>query len=60
MLSHSYVFELLQLDPPNCQQLFMRSASVNFVFEHAWMMSQSQHGRYQRILSTSTVFESCN
>ena len=45
----------MQLDPPNCQQLFMRSASVNFVFEHAWMMSQSQHGRYQRILWTNDV-----
>ncbi len=39
-----------QLDPPNCQQLFLRSASVSFLFEHAWMMSQSQHGRLQRIL----------
>ncbi|XP_071135931.1 quinone oxidoreductase-like protein 1 [Mytilus edulis] len=40
----------LQLDPPDSQQLFLRGASVNFLFENVWTLSYAQHGRYQHIL----------
>lgn len=40
----------LQLDPPDCQQLFLRGASVSFLFDKVWNLSCSQHGRYQHIL----------
>ncbi|XP_065838110.1 quinone oxidoreductase-like protein 1 [Oscarella lobularis] len=40
----------LQLDPPDSQFLSMKSASVSFVFEHAWMLSARQHGKYMHIL----------
>lgn len=40
----------LQLDPPDCQQLFLRNASVSFLFPQAWTLMYAQHGRYQHIL----------
>lgn len=40
----------LQLDPPDCQQLFLRGGSVNFLFDQAWTLSYAQQGRYQHIL----------
>ncbi|KAL4232906.1 oxidoreductase [Mactra antiquata] len=40
----------LQLDPPDSQSLFMRGASVNFLFDSAWILSYAQQGRYQHIL----------
>lgn len=40
----------LQLDPPNSRQLYMRCASVAFLFEQAWLMSSVQQGRYQHVL----------
>ncbi|XP_052244381.1 quinone oxidoreductase-like protein 1 isoform X2 [Dreissena polymorpha] len=40
----------LQLDPPDSQALFMRGASVNFLFDAAWTLSYAQQGRYQHIL----------
>ncbi|PVD28102.1 hypothetical protein C0Q70_10684 [Pomacea canaliculata] len=40
----------LQLDPPDCQQLFLRNASLNFLFPPAWTLMYAQHGRYQHIL----------
>lgn len=40
----------LQLDPPNSQTLFMKCASVGFLFEHAWTLSSSHQGRYLHIL----------
>ncbi|KAK7108324.1 quinone oxidoreductase-like protein 1 [Littorina saxatilis] len=40
----------LQLDPPDCQQLFLRNASVSFLFPPAWTLMHAQHGRYQHIL----------
>ncbi|XP_066991034.1 quinone oxidoreductase-like protein 1 [Anabrus simplex] len=40
----------LQLDPPNSRLLYLRCASVGFLFEQAWMMSSAQQGRYQHIL----------
>jgi hypothetical protein len=30
--------------------LFLRCASVGFLFEQAWILSTSQQGRYQHIL----------
>lgn len=40
----------LQLDPPDSHLLFMRGASVNFLFDGAWTLSYAQQGRYQHIL----------
>ncbi|XP_046573657.1 quinone oxidoreductase-like protein 1 isoform X2 [Haliotis rubra] len=40
----------LQLDPPDCQQLLLRGASVSFLFPPAWTMASVQQGRYQHIL----------
>ncbi|KAH9513280.1 Quinone oxidoreductase-like protein 1 [Bulinus truncatus] len=40
----------LQLDPPDSEQLFLRSASVSFLFPPAWTLTRAQHGRYQHIL----------
>nr|KAG5704965.1 hypothetical protein BaRGS_022807 [Batillaria attramentaria] len=40
----------LQLDPPDCQQLFLRNASVSFLFPQAWTLMYAQHGRYQHVL----------
>lgn len=40
----------LQLDPPDSQLLYLRGASVNFLFDAAWTLSYSQQGRYQHIL----------
>ncbi|KAL3883378.1 hypothetical protein ACJMK2_029650 [Sinanodonta woodiana] len=40
----------LQLDPPDSQQLFLRGASISFLFEQAWTLSYAQQGRYQHIL----------
>uniref|UniRef100_A0A0B7A5E4 Enoyl reductase (ER) domain-containing protein n=1 Tax=Arion vulgaris TaxID=1028688 RepID=A0A0B7A5E4_9EUPU len=40
----------LQLDPPDSQQLFLRGASVCYLFPPAWTLMRSQHGRYQHIL----------
>ncbi|XP_069686397.1 quinone oxidoreductase-like protein 1 [Periplaneta americana] len=40
----------LQLDPPNSRLMFLRCASIGFLFEHAWMLSSAQQGRYQHIL----------
>lgn len=41
---------LLQLDPPDSQLLYMRGASVNFLFDAAFTLSYAQQGRYQHIL----------
>lgn len=41
----------LQLDPPDSQQLFLRNASVSFLFPPAWTLMKAQHGRYQHILT---------
>ncbi|XP_041351405.1 quinone oxidoreductase-like protein 1 [Gigantopelta aegis] len=43
----------LQLDPPDTQQLFLRGASVNFLFHQAWVLTSAQQGRYQHILQDS-------
>lgn len=40
----------LQLDPPNSRLMYLRCASLGFLFEQAWMLSSAQHGKYQHIL----------
>lgn len=40
----------LQLDPPDSELLYLRGASVNFLFDAAWTLSYAQQGRYQHIL----------
>ncbi|PSN33621.1 Quinone oxidoreductase-like protein 1 [Blattella germanica] len=40
----------LQLDPPNSRLMYLRCASLGFLFEQAWMLSSAQQGRYQHIL----------
>uniref|UniRef100_A0A3Q3JS00 Enoyl reductase (ER) domain-containing protein n=1 Tax=Monopterus albus TaxID=43700 RepID=A0A3Q3JS00_MONAL len=40
----------LQLDPPDCRLLFLKSASVSFLNPEVWTASSAQQGRYLRIL----------
>ncbi|CAN7988777.1 unnamed protein product [Ixodes hexagonus] len=40
----------LQLDPPHSEIMFMKCASLGFLFEHAWTLSSTQQGRYLHIL----------
>ncbi|XP_060608471.1 quinone oxidoreductase-like protein 1 [Ruditapes philippinarum] len=40
----------LQLDPPDSELLYLRGASINFLFNEAWTLSYAQQGRYQHIL----------
>ncbi|XP_068698755.1 quinone oxidoreductase-like protein 1 isoform X1 [Montipora foliosa] len=41
----------LQLDPPDSQLLYLKGASVSFLFEHSWILSRGQQGRYLHILN---------
>ncbi|XP_046392602.1 quinone oxidoreductase-like protein 1 isoform X1 [Ischnura elegans] len=40
----------LQIDPPNSRQLYMRCASLAYLFEQAWLLSSVQQGRHQHVL----------
>nr|XP_020483804.1 quinone oxidoreductase-like protein 1 isoform X2 [Labrus bergylta] len=40
----------LQLDPPDCRLLHLKSASVTFLNSEVWTMSSAQQGRYLHIL----------
>uniref|UniRef100_A0A3B3CAY6 Crystallin, zeta (quinone reductase)-like 1 n=1 Tax=Oryzias melastigma TaxID=30732 RepID=A0A3B3CAY6_ORYME len=40
----------LQLDPPDCRLLFLKSASVSFLNPEVWTTSSAQQGRYLHIL----------
>uniref|UniRef100_A0A3Q4AV27 Enoyl reductase (ER) domain-containing protein n=1 Tax=Mola mola TaxID=94237 RepID=A0A3Q4AV27_MOLML len=42
----------LQLDPPDCRLLHLKSASVTFLNHEVWMASSAQQGRYLRILNS--------
>uniref|UniRef100_A0A3B5M5M4 Crystallin, zeta (quinone reductase)-like 1 n=1 Tax=Xiphophorus couchianus TaxID=32473 RepID=A0A3B5M5M4_9TELE len=42
----------LQLDPPDCRLLHLKSASVSFLNPEVWTTSSAQQGRYLRILSS--------
>uniref|UniRef100_A0A8C4ZYA8 Crystallin, zeta (quinone reductase)-like 1 n=1 Tax=Gadus morhua TaxID=8049 RepID=A0A8C4ZYA8_GADMO len=41
----------LQLDPPDCRLLHLKSASVTFLNQEVWTASTVQQGRYLRILN---------
>lgn len=43
----------LQLDPPLSRQLFLRGASVAFLFPHSWLLGATQRGRFARQLHTA-------
>eukprot|EP01095_Lingulamoeba_sp_RSL-Kostka_P002903 TRINITY_DN1381_c0_g2_i1.p1 TRINITY_DN1381_c0_g2~~TRINITY_DN1381_c0_g2_i1.p1 ORF type:complete len:371 (+),score=101.99 TRINITY_DN1381_c0_g2_i1:2-1114(+) len=40
----------LQLDPPDSKILFLKSASVSYLFPQTWSLSQSQQGRFLNII----------
>ncbi|KAA8583452.1 hypothetical protein FQN60_014660 [Etheostoma spectabile] len=42
----------LQLDPPDCRFLYLKSASMTFLNHEVWTASSAQQGRYLRILCT--------
>ncbi|XP_040905234.1 quinone oxidoreductase-like protein 1 isoform X2 [Toxotes jaculatrix] len=50
VLSPFCVFVLLQLDPPDCRLLHLKSASVSFLNPEVWTASSAQQGRYLHIL----------
>ncbi|KAG7228412.1 hypothetical protein INR49_007584 [Caranx melampygus] len=47
----------LQLDPPDCRLLHLKSASVSFLNPEVWTASSAQQGRYLRILSPHYVLK---
>jgi len=40
----------LQIDPPISEALFLKGASISYLFDQSWILSSTQHGRYQHIL----------
>jgi hypothetical protein len=50
----------LQLDPPYSSLLFMRSASISFLFEHSWILSSVQQGKYLGIYSLIINYQIIN
>ncbi|KAM8859620.1 quinone oxidoreductase-like protein 1 isoform 6-T6 [Spinachia spinachia] len=40
----------LQLDPPDCRSLYLKSASLSFLNHEVWTTSSAQQGRYLHIL----------
>jgi len=40
----------LQLDPPDSLILHLKSASISLLFDHTWVLSGANHGRYLHIL----------
>lgn len=40
----------LQLDPPDSKQAYLKNVSICFLFEQAWCMGATQHGRYKHML----------
>ena len=34
-----------QLDPPDSQMLYLKGASVSFLFEHSWVLSRGKSFR---------------
>ncbi|KAL7383608.1 hypothetical protein ABVT39_014334 [Epinephelus coioides] len=40
----------LQLDPPDCRYLHLKSASISFLNDEVWTASSAQQGRYLHIL----------
>lgn len=42
--------ENLQLDPPDCQSLFLKAASLSFLNQEMWTASRARQGRYLHIM----------
>ena len=40
------IFFVPQLDPPDSQMLYLKGASVSFLFEHSWVLSRGESFRY--------------
>ena len=40
------IFFVPQLDPPDSQMLYLKGASVSFLFEHSWVLSRGKSFRY--------------
>lgn len=47
---------LTQLDPPESEQLFFRSASVSFLFPHVWLLAPTQQGKFLRMFRRRCSF----
>lgn len=41
----------LQLDPPVSRQLYLRGASVSFLFAHSWLLGATQRGKFAHVVS---------
>ncbi|XP_004209592.2 quinone oxidoreductase-like protein 1 isoform X1 [Hydra vulgaris] len=41
----------LQVDPPDSETLFLKCASIHFLFEDVWTLSRSAQGKYLHILN---------
>jgi len=41
----------LQLDPTDSRALFLKGASISYLFEHTWILSNAQQGRFLHILT---------
>ncbi|XP_028410119.1 quinone oxidoreductase-like protein 1 isoform X2 [Dendronephthya gigantea] len=41
----------LQLDPPHSKMLYMKGASLSFLFKDVWTLSKGQQGRFLHILT---------
>jgi Zinc-binding dehydrogenase len=41
----------IQLDPPDSRQLFMRGATLSYLFPQTWLLAPQYHGKYMHILS---------
>jgi NADPH:quinone reductase-like Zn-dependent oxidoreductase len=40
----------IQLDPPESKILYMKNATISYLFEHSWILANAQQGRYLHIL----------
>jgi NADPH:quinone reductase-like Zn-dependent oxidoreductase len=47
---HWVTSSYVQLDPPESRILTLKGCSLSFVFEHSWVLSNTQQGRFLHIL----------
>ncbi|NXH81740.1 QORL1 protein, partial [Edolisoma coerulescens] len=47
---YEFFFNLLQLDPPDSHSLFLKGATVSFLNDEVWNLSNVQQGKYLDIL----------
>ena len=40
-----------KLDPPESTTLFLKGASLGFLFPNAWLLSSVRHGKYLHIIT---------